>query len=81
MPPIRPETPGRNAANVSSINPDELIPAEDAAALIHVKPATLTAWRNQKRGPAYLKVGRLVFYRPTDIGEWLAAQRHCPAAA
>jgi predicted DNA-binding transcriptional regulator AlpA len=66
---------------VLTINPDEMISAKAAAAVIQVKPATLTAWRNQKRGPAYLKVGRLVFYRRQDIGEWLAAQRHCMVAA
>jgi predicted DNA-binding transcriptional regulator AlpA len=63
------------------VNPDELISAKKTADQLHVKEATLTAWRNQKRGPAYLKIGRAVYYRPSDIREWLAAQRVAPEAA
>ena len=64
-----------------TIDPDELIASGHAAKLLRVKDTTLTAWRNQKRGPAYLKIGRSVFYRRSDLCEWLAAQRHCPIAA
>jgi hypothetical protein len=62
-----------------TIDPSELIPSDDAASLLHQKPATLTAWRNQERGPAYLKIGRAIYYRRADLSDWLAAQRHCPA--
>jgi hypothetical protein len=64
-----------------TIDPEELIPSSDAARLFHVKDATLTSWRNQKRGPAYLKVGRAVFYRRADLSEWLATQLRSPKAA
>lgn len=37
------------------------------------------SWLNQARckgiGPTYLKVGAQVFYEPSDIEAWLAAQR------
>jgi hypothetical protein len=32
---------------------------------------TMTAWRNRRERPAYVKVGRHVFYRPSDIRKWL----------
>jgi predicted DNA-binding transcriptional regulator AlpA len=63
-----------------TIDPDELIHSADAASLLHVKDTTLTAWRNQHRGPAYLKIGRSVYYRRCDLSEWLASQRRCPVA-
>ena len=66
---------------MSEIDPSELISADETAKLLRVKEATLTAWRNQKRGPAYLKIGRFVHYRRGDICEWLGKQRHQPAAA
>jgi predicted DNA-binding transcriptional regulator AlpA len=66
---------------MTEVDPNELISADEVARLLRVKEATLTAWRNQERGPAYLKIGRFVHYRRRDICEWLAAQRHCPMAA
>lgn len=33
---------------------------------------TLANWRYQRRGPAFVRVGRHVRYRAEDVGEWLA---------
>jgi hypothetical protein len=60
------------------INPDELLSAVDTAVELHQQPNTLACWRNQGKGPAYVKVGRQVFYRRADIAEWLAKQRREP---
>jgi predicted DNA-binding transcriptional regulator AlpA len=62
------------ATVVSTIEPEELIPDVEAANILHVQRATLADWRFKKRGPRYLKVGRFVFYRRSDISTWLAAQ-------
>jgi hypothetical protein len=80
---ICPEVTGRaaGAAPVASIDPAELIAATSAAKLLHVQPATLTCWRYEKRGPRFVKIGRSVFYRRTDLSEWLAGQLHEPQAA
>jgi hypothetical protein len=80
---VRPEIPGRatTAAAVTSVDPEELIAAVVAAQLLHVRPATLTCWRNERRGPRFLKVGRFVFYRRADLAAWLATQLHEPQAA
>jgi hypothetical protein len=79
---VRPEVTGRAAgAAVASIDPDELIAATAAAKLLHVRPATLTCWRYEERGPRFVKVGRFVFYRRADLSEWLAAQLREPKAA
>jgi hypothetical protein len=47
---------------------------EEAAAILHVKPETLTTWRSQGRGPRYRKSGRRVEYTPRFIKEY---QRRC----
>jgi Helix-turn-helix domain len=43
-----------------------LTPTE-AAALLRRAPATLANWRAAGTGPAYVKVGRLVRYRQSDL--------------
>ncbi len=39
-----------------------------------IKPATAQRWRWAGGGPRFIKVGRLVKYRPEDVEAWL--QRH-----
>ncbi|MBS1856110.1 MAG: helix-turn-helix domain-containing protein [Acidobacteria bacterium] len=45
------------------------------AAQLNVKPATLRKWRFLGRGPKFLRVGRAVRYRITDIEAWLATRQ------
>ena len=46
-----------------------------AAAYIGVTPRTLEVWRCTRRHQIpYIKVGRLVKYRPAVLDTWLAAQ-------
>jgi predicted DNA-binding transcriptional regulator AlpA len=60
---------------------EPLVSENEAAAVLHVKPPTLTAWRNRGQGPAYVKVGRLVFYRLSDIKQWLEGRVVRPTVA
>ena len=41
--------------------------------LIEVSERTLERWRVEGTGPAYVKAGRKVLYRPADIEAWLAS--------
>ena len=54
-----------------SILEEPLLDDDEAARILKVKKQTPAAWRNRGQGPAYLKVGRRVFYRPSDLLEWL----------
>jgi len=48
---------------------------EAAAAYLGVTPRTLEVWRCTKRHQIpYIKVGRLVKYRQSDLDTWLTAQ-------
>jgi predicted DNA-binding transcriptional regulator AlpA len=64
-----------------TIDPEELISERETAALLFQRPTTLTAWRHENRGPAYLKIGRAVRYRRSDVNAWLGARRREPAVA
>jgi predicted DNA-binding transcriptional regulator AlpA len=73
--------PRGSAAAITEVDPDELIENDRTAKLLGVQPSTLVTWRSERRGPVYLKVGRLVYYRRADIRTWLAAQMRDPEAA
>ena len=56
--------------NTDRINTDE------AAAMIGVKPATLINWRcTKKQTVPYYKMGGRVFYKKTDIDEWVESKK------
>jgi hypothetical protein len=57
---------------------EKLIPEAKLAAQTGNQTTTLAAWRVAGRGPAYVKIGRKVFYRPDDVATWLAKQRRVP---
>jgi hypothetical protein len=54
------------------------MPDVKAAAALGVKPETVASWRSQGRGPAFVKIGRRVFYRALDVHQFIAAQWHEP---
>lgn len=43
---------------------------QQVAAILSVSVRTLQGWRYYKKGPAYLKIGRLVRYRPEDVARF-----------
>lgn len=49
-----------------------LITAEILSKRWNLKELTLSLWRQQGRGPQYLKIGRRVMYRLQDIEEYEA---------
>jgi excisionase family DNA binding protein len=60
---------------------DELKTTVQAAEYLRVKAKTLHNWRSQGRGPAFVKVGSLVFYPARDLQAYLERNRHEPSAA
>lgn len=43
------------------------------SALRGISSVTATKWRAKAKGPPFIKVGRLVRYRRSDVGAWLRA--------
>ena len=52
-----------------------LLSSADVAELLDVSTRTLEFWRYVGKGPAYVRVGRRVRYRPADVEAYLEAQR------
>lgn len=42
-------------------------------ALLAISSVTTTKWRARAKGPPFIKVGRLVRYRRSDVDAWLRA--------
>lgn len=62
-------------------NPDPLRDEAQAAAFLDVKPTTLQVWRCTKRYPLpFVKVGRLVRYRQSDLDAFLRSRTQGGAA-
>ena len=51
----------------------------ETAEHIGISLSGLRKWRNDGRGPAYVRLGRLIRYRRTDIEEWLEKRMISPA--
>ena len=63
--------------NAAAVNATEIPLTERVAAgRLGLKVATLRAWRGQGKGPAYVRLGRAVRYLPSDLQEFLRANRH-----
>jgi predicted DNA-binding transcriptional regulator AlpA len=46
----------------------------DVSKQLRVTAAALRRWRLERRGPQFVKVGRLVRYPQADVEAWLSAQ-------
>jgi excisionase family DNA binding protein len=49
-----------------------LMTETEVAKRLNVSVASVRRWRLEKRGPAFVKVGALVRYRPEDLDAWLS---------
>ena len=54
-------------------NDASLMTTEEAAKFLGVKKSTVYAWGGQRRIP-YIKVGRLLKFRPKALERWLKEQ-------
>jgi hypothetical protein len=50
----------------------------DTAPLLGVTVRTLRAWRNAGKGPAWVKVGKAVYYPNAAIPDWLRSLEQKP---
>lgn len=63
-------------------SPDELLTETETAAILRVKPQTLTTWRCRRTVPlAFVKVGGSVRYRRSQIDAFISARTVSPAKA
>lgn len=53
---------------------EPLFNEQTTAEFLGVTLASLRKWRWEKRGPAFIKLGRLIRYRKADLEAWLDRQ-------
>jgi excisionase family DNA binding protein len=53
--------------------PAEYLDEKRLCALLGISSVTTTKWRAKAKGPPFIKVGRLVRYRRSDVEAWLSA--------
>lgn len=53
---------------------DKLLNAADVANLLNLSTSTLAKMRLSGNTPKYIKMGRRVAYRQSDLDEWIEAQ-------
>ncbi len=58
--------------------PDSLLTEAQASHLLNLSVRTLQAWRGQGRGPRFVRAGRAVRYRSTDLVSWIKEQTITP---
>jgi predicted DNA-binding transcriptional regulator AlpA len=56
-------------------DPQELLRTSGAAAKTGLSVSTLNKLRCSGGGPAFLKLGRAVRYKPVDLKDWLDSRR------
>lgn len=60
---------------------DRLLDTREAAEHLRLHFGTLNKWRHTGRGPAFIRVGRKVFYQMMDLDRWLESQKQEPTVA
>lgn len=50
-----------------------LLDSREVAACLKVSEATLSRWRNDKKGPPFLRMGGITRYRLDAVEAWLAS--------
>ena len=57
------------------MRPDPLCNQKTVAERLDISERTLERWRVEGTGPTYLKAGRRVLYRQSDVDTWLNASK------
>lgn len=55
-----------------------LLTEEELAAALELQVSTLQAWRSSGQGPHFVKLGKSVFYRRSDVEVWATDNLYSP---
>jgi predicted DNA-binding transcriptional regulator AlpA len=53
---------------------DKLLSNDEAATFLGLSPKTLPKWRVSGTGPKFVRLGRRVMYRPSDLEDWISGR-------
>jgi len=54
---------------------------QEAAELLGLAVGTLRQYRTHGKGPTFVKIGKLTYYRASDLDAWIERQARIPMAA
>jgi hypothetical protein len=57
-----------------SVLDEPLLREDEAAKELHVRSQTMSSWRYRGIGPSYVRVGKLIFYKPSQLREYIEAR-------
>jgi hypothetical protein len=60
-------------AAISSTDRDPLLTEVQSAEVLNLSMRTLQAWRTRRTGPSFVRAGRAIRYRRSDLDAWVAA--------
>jgi excisionase family DNA binding protein len=60
-------------AAINGTDPDSLVTEVQTAELLNISIRTLQAWRIKSAGPRFVRVGRAIRYRRSDLTAWIEA--------
>ena len=60
-------------AAINGTDPDSLVTETQTAELLNISIRTLQAWRIKLTGPRFVRVGRAIRYRRSDLLAWIEA--------
>jgi phage terminase Nu1 subunit (DNA packaging protein) len=69
------------SAVTDTTHPDTLLTEVAAAKLLKLSVRTLQAWRCRSMGPAFVRVGRAIRYRYSDLIAWLRSNTVNPGTS
>lgn len=61
-----------------NFDPENLLPEEEYGRLVGRAIVTLRRDRREGRSPAFIRIGRTVYYARKDIADWMQANRTEP---
>jgi hypothetical protein len=59
------------SSTTALIDPDTLHTEVSAAKVLKLSVRTLQSWRSRCMGPAFIRAGRAIRYRHSDLSDWL----------
>ncbi len=60
-------------AAISTTDRDPLLTEVQTAKVLNLSMRTLQAWRTRRTGPSFVRAGRAIRYRRSDLDAWVAA--------
>ncbi len=60
-------------AAISVTDRETLLTEVQAATVLNLSMRTLQAWRTKRTGPSFVRAGRAIRYRRSDLDTWMSA--------